>query len=265
MKIHHHYLFRTGIFSVLLLFMFSSCVPMKKIRYLQQEVSRGDTIRTHFENKKFADYRIQPGDNLYIKVNSAISSMDNLFSEEDAGRSSNYYNDAGIYLNSYVVSDSGYIDFPFVGKVFLQELTLEQAKDLIQSIVDDYLRGTTVIVRLGIFKITMLGEVNRPGEFTIYQNKLNIFDAISYAGDLTTFAKRDKIILVRETRTGSKVVHLNLNDISILESEYFMLMPKDIIYVPPIKGRNFAFREFPYTLIFSTISTTLLLINFFQN
>jgi polysaccharide biosynthesis/export protein len=265
MKIHHHYLFRTGIFSALLLFMFSSCVPMKKIRYLQQEVSRGDTIRTHFENKKFADYRIQPGDNLYIKVNSAISSMDNLFSEQNDGRSSNYYNDAGIYLNSYVVSDSGHIDFPFVGKVFLQELTLEQAKDLIQSIVDDYLRGTTVIVRLGIFKITMLGEVNRPGEFTIYQNKLNIFDAISYAGDMTTFAKRDKIILVRETKTGSKVVHLNLNDISILESEYFMLMPKDIIYVPPIKGRNFAFREFPYSLIFSTISTTLLLINFFQN
>jgi polysaccharide biosynthesis/export protein len=265
MNIYRNTLFRTGLFVVILMFTFSSCVPIKKIQYLQQEVAKGDTLRTHFENKKIADYRIQPGDNLFIKVNSAISRMENLFSTEDLGRTSNYYADAGIYLNSYAVSDSGFIDFPLVGKVYLQDLTLDQAKDLIQSIVDDYLKGNTVIVRLALFKITLLGEVNRPGEYSVYQNKLNIFDAIAYAGDMTAFAKRSKVILVRETPTGSKVVHLDLNDVSILESEYFMMMPKDIIYVPPVKGRNFAFREFPYTLVFSTISTTLLLINFIKN
>ncbi|MBE0638089.1 MAG: polysaccharide biosynthesis/export family protein [Bacteroidales bacterium] len=263
MKIYHNFFLRSVFFMALLAIFFSSCVPMKRIKYLQQEVAKGDSLRTHFENKKLADYRIQPGDNLYIKVNSAISTTDNLFLNE-ANQSSNYYNDIGIYLNSYPVSDSGHVDFPFVGKIYLKGLSIEQAKDTIQAIVDDYLKGTTVIVRLANFKVTILGEINRPGEYSVYQNKLNIFDAIAYAGDMTTFAKRDDVYMIRETKTGTKVIHLNLNDVSILESEYYTLMPKDIIYIPPVKGKNFAFSNFPYALIFTTITTTLLLINFFK-
>lgn len=263
MKFHPYFFVRSGFFAALIVIMFSACVPMKRIKYLQQEVEKGDSLRTHFENRKLADYKIQPGDNLYIKVNSAITTSDNLFMNE-ANQSSNYYNDIGIYLNSYPVSDSGFIDFPFVGKIYLKDLSIEQAKDLLQAIVDEYLKATTVIVRLANFKITILGEIARPGEYSVYQNKLNIFDAIAYAGDMTPFAKRNDIYMIRETKTGTKVVHLNLNDVSILESEYYTLMPKDIIYVPPVKGKNFAFSNFPYALIFTTVTTTLLLINFFK-
>jgi len=177
---------------------------------------------------------------------------------------SNYYNDAGIYLNSYMVSDSGYVDFPFVGKIYVKGLSLEQAKDLIQDIVKDYLKETTVIVKLAIFKVTVIGEVNRPGIVNIYQNKMNIFELIAMAGDMTSFAKRDKIYLVRETQDGTKVIQLNLNDINILESDYYYIQPDDVVYVPPVKGKNYAFANFPYTLIFTTITTTLLLINFFK-
>ncbi len=84
----------------------------------------------------------------------------------------------------------------------------------------------------------MLGEFNRPGEYSVYESKFNIFDAIAQAGDLTTFAKRNKIYLVRQTESGSKVVHLDLNDIGILESEYYTIMPNDIIYAQPVKGKN---------------------------
>jgi len=262
MNINQTFFARTGFFALLIVIMFSSCVPMKRIKYLQQEVAKGDSLRTDFQTMKTIGYKIQPGDNLYINVNSAISNTD-LFSKDD--RSSNYYNDVGIYLNSYPVNDSGFIDFPLVGKIYLKDLTLEQAKDVIQAIVEDYLRGTTVVVRLANFQITFLGEINRPGEFSIYHNKFNIFDGIAMAGDMTTYARRDKVILIRETKTGTKVAHLNLNDISILESEYFLLMPQDIVYVPPVKGKNFAFANFPYALIFTTISTTLLLINYFSN
>jgi len=246
-------------------YILSSCIPMKRIEYLQQEVEKKDTLKTHFVNKNLDAYRIQPGDNLYIVVNSALAGADNFFSQEDVGRSSNYYNDAGIYLNSYMVSDSGYVDFPFVGKIYVKELTIEQSKDLIQGIVDEYLKETTVIVKLAIFKVTVIGEVNRPGTVNIYQNKLNVFELISMAGDMTSYAKRDKVYLIRETQNGSKVKQLDLNDISILESDYYYIQPDDILYVPPVKGKNFAFDAFPYALIFTTISTTLLLINFFQN
>jgi len=237
---------------------------MKKIEYMQQEAEKGDSLRSDFTNLDLNIYKIQSKDNLYITVNSALSQNENFFSSGSVSQSSNYYNDAGIYLNSYAVSDSGYIDFPFVGKIYVKGLTIEQAKDLIHGVVNDYLKEATVIVKLAIYKVTVLGEVNRPGTVNVYRNRVNIFELLSGAGDLTTFAKRDKVMLIRETETGSSIHKLNLNDISILESEYYYILPDDVVYVPPVKGKNFAFDSFPYMLIFSAITTTLLLINFFQ-
>ena len=193
-----------------------------------------------------------------------LATSENIFSDDQARNSTNYYTDAGIYLNSFLVSEAGYIDFPFVGSIYLKDLTIEEAKDLISSIVKDYIKESTVVVRLALFKIAALGEVKRAGQINVYQNKLTILEAIAMAGDLTNFAKRDQIIIIRETQTGTKTKRINLNDVSILESEYFYIQPNDIIYVPPIKGKNFAFNQFPYALILTTISTTLLLINFFQ-
>ncbi len=264
MKNRKSQILKAGFYALLLSIIFSSCVPMKRIQYLQQEVSRKDTLRTHFQNVNLSSYQIQPGDNLYIKVRSVLAGSENIFGQEDMSRSSNYYSDAGIYLNGYEVDNAGYIDFPFVGSVYVNGLTLEEAKDLIKSIVKDYIKEATVILKLGTFKVTAIGEVNQPGEYNIYQNRLTIFELMAMAGDLTIFANRDKIFLVRETTTGSKVERLNLNDISILESEFYYIKPNDILYVPPVKGKNFAFAQFPYALVFSTISTTLLLINFFQ-
>jgi polysaccharide biosynthesis/export protein len=256
-------LLRFSLFFFLLTAMFSSCIPIKRIEYLQQEIAKTDTIRNHFYND-IAEYRIQPGDNLYIRVKSVLAASDNIFGEDQAGASSNYYNDAGIYLNSYLVNTEGYIDFPFVGSIYLKDLTIEEAKDLISSIVKDYIREATVVVRLALFKITALGEVVRPGQINIYQNRVTIYEAMAMAGDFTPFARRNQVILLRETQTGTKTVRLNLNDVSVLESEYFFIQPNDVIYVPPVKGKNFAFSQFPYALVFSTISTTLLLINFFK-
>ncbi len=249
----------------LFLVIFSSCVPIKRIEYLQSEVKKTDTLKTTFINKDITDYKIQPGDNLYIRINSTLSGADNFFNQERGdNRSSNYYNDAGIYLNSYMISDSGYVDFPFVGNIYVKDLTVEQAKNLIQSIVDDYIKETTVIVKLAIYNVTILGEVKRPGEYKIYQNQLTIFEALSIAGDLTTFAKRDKVALVRKTKNGSELKYLNLNKVDILESEYYYILPNDIIYIPPVKGKNYAFSNFPYALVLSVISTTILLVTFIQ-
>jgi len=252
-----------GIIFLFLTAIFSSCIPVKRVEYLQQLAGKHDSLKTHFVNKNSADYKIQSGDNLYIKINSAIAKNENFF-QQDISTSSNYYNDVGIYLNSYEVSDSGYIDFPFVGNVYLKDLTLDQAKDLIKGIVDDYLKGTSVIIKIAAFKVTILGEVNRPGEFSIYENKFSIFDAVSLAGDLSFKAKRNNVVLIRETKTGSVVKYLDLNSVNILESEYYYLLPGDIVYVPPVKGRNFIFVDFPYALVLSTITTALLLINFFK-
>jgi polysaccharide export outer membrane protein len=263
MKHQFSFILRSGILFLFFTAVFASCVPMKRIQYLQQEVEKGDTLKSDFTNKNGADYKIQARDNLYIKVYSPIAKTENFF-QQDISTSSNYYNDQGIYLNSYFVSDSGFIDFPFVGQVSVLGLTYDEAKDLIKGIVDDYVKGASVVVRYAAFKVTLLGEVERPGEFSIWEGKFNIFDAISQAGDMTPRAKRNDVVIVREIKGGSVVKHLDLNDIRILESDFYYLLPGDIVYVPPLKAKNFIFDDFPYALVLSTITTALLLINFFQ-
>jgi polysaccharide export outer membrane protein len=120
-------------------------------------------------------------------------------------------------------------------------------------------------VKLANFNVTLLGEFHRPGKYNIYQDRINLFQAISMGGDLTDFANRNRIALIRQTEKGSKIHRLDLTDKFIIESDFYYLKPNDIVYVEPLKGKQFTFAQFPYAVIFSAISTALLLINYFNN
>jgi polysaccharide export outer membrane protein len=156
------------------------------------------------------------------------------------------------------------VEFPLIGKIMVNNLTIEQIQRQLQEKVNEYLKNTVVIVKLANFRVSMVGEFNNPGKYVIYQDKINIFEAISMAGDMTDFAKRNKVLLVRQSEKGVQTYRINLNDYSILESDYYYLMPNDLVYVEPLKGKQFAFSEFPYVLILTTITTTLLLLNYFN-
>ena len=172
--------------------------------------------------------------------------------------------EAGVYLSSYLVNNVGSIDFPLVGKVFVQNKTINEIQNELQTIVNDFFQFTTVSVKLINFRISLLGEVTRPGTFLVYQDNLNVFQALSLGGDLTKMANRKEIKVIRKTVEGTKVHKINLLSTEILDSQAYYLQPGDIVYVEPLKGRNFAFTEFPYAIIFSTISTTLLILNFIK-
>jgi polysaccharide biosynthesis/export protein len=251
--------FNIGIVIIVLLI--TSCIPQKRMVYLQDK-NPEDTL-TKFFREKVPEYKIQPGDNLYIKVHSIDEQTFSFFNTTSAQNQSQF-SDISVYLNSYVVNDLGFIDFPFVGEVEVQKLTVNETKDLIQKIINKYLIETTITVKLVNFKITIVGEVNSPHEFLVYQDNINIFEAISLAGDLTDFANRNEVSLVRQTKNGAIIYRIDLTDNKILESEYYYLMPNDILYIKPLKGKQFAFANFPYALVFSAISTTLLLINYFK-
>lgn len=255
-----HFLFRI----TFILLLFASCVPQKKIKYLQS-LQEHDSLKTYV-NKRPLDYTIQPYDNLYIKVFS-LDEKTYLFFNKISGTTASYNDftdDASIYLNSYSVDKQGYIDFPVVGRVLVKDLTVEEVKDLLQLKVDEYLTETMVVVKMVNFNITILGEVNNPGERKIYQDEINIFEAISMAGDLTDYANRNKIALIRQTPSGSKVVYLDLTKADIISSEYYYMMPNDILYASPLGIKQWGFAAFPYALVFSAISTALLLINYFK-
>ena len=253
------------ILFTILAFFFSSCVSQKKIKYLQQK-QKGDTT-TYFEANRTGDYKIQPKDNLYIRIMSLDEKTNQLFnSMTTAGNNTGggYYQDAGIYLSSYSVSDEGYIEFPILGKVFIKDLTVEQTKNLLQQLVDEYIKEAVVIVKMVNFKITILGEAKNPGSITIYQNKINIFEAISMAGDLTDFANRNQVTLVRQVKGGSKTYKLDLTSNKLLSSELYYLSPNDVLYISPLRVKQYGFATFPYALVFSSITLIITLLTFFQ-
>ncbi len=252
-------LFKSSLILLLSAILFSSCVSTKRIRYLQ-DLSDAQTERSEFKNDSVPVYRIHPGDDLYVKVNS-LDEKSNYF--ENSANYNNYYTESAIYLNSYSVNDSGYIEFPLIGKVEVINKTVDEVREILQGRVNEYVKNTVVIVKLANFRITMIGEFKMPGKYLVYQDKINIFEAIAMAGDMTDFAKRDRVMLIRQTEKGSRTYRLNLIDNKMLESDLFYLKPNDLVYVEPVNAKPFAFSEFPYVLIFSTITTTLLLIEYF--
>lgn len=245
----------------ILLFILSSCVSQKKLIYLQNKDE--STVKNEFVNERNEDYKVQVGDNLYIKINAIDDRTEMLFNSTE-NRYSQNQSDIGLYLNSYTVDKKGGIDFPLAGAVAVQNLTIEEIKAKIQEILNIYLKETLITVKLVNFNITMIGEISRPGQYKVYQDRINLFEALAMAGDLDDFANREQIKLIRQTKKGTQIHQLDLTDQDFLESDYYYLMPNDVIYVEPLKGKQFAFANFPYTVVFSGISTLILLLSFIK-
>jgi len=242
----------------------SSCISMKRMKYLQP-VEKGELKSGEVFSVSDNKYQVQPGDNLYIRVNVLDEKTNSLFNTMAGGTTyGQSFSDLSVYLYSYAVSDSGFIDFPVAGKIRVAGLTIDQVKGQVQLSVDKYLLDTKVIVRLINFNISVLGEVKNPGQFPIYQDEVNIFDVLAKAGDMTTYANRNQVQIIRKTLTGTEVHYIDLTKKDFLNSPYFMLKPNDIIYVSPVNSRNFAFDQFPYVIVLSVVTTTLLLLNYFK-
>lgn len=237
-----------------------SCIPKKKLAYIQDK-SKDLSVKEYNTSIK-ESYVIQRGDNLYIKItglNEMLAGAINGVAQSDQRYMTN---EASIYLNSYLVEDSGFVDLPIIGKINFAGLTLIQAKESLQNKVNEYLKGSSVVVKLANYNVTVLGEVVRPGRYMVYSDQLNIFQAVGLAGDLTEYGKRSNVMLVRQTKQGSSVKYIDLTDRALLESEYYYVMPNDIIYVQPMNAKAFGLRSFPVAMMLSTITTLILVLNF---
>jgi polysaccharide export outer membrane protein len=250
---------RLAFFALLTAMIFTSCVPHKKLLILQGS-ARQDSVQ-RYQNDRSLTYLIQPGDNIYINVVSLDAKTALMF---NGGNTNNQYlnSDASIYLNSYTVSEVGTIEFPLAGSIPVQNLTIEEVKAKLQTILDQYIKETVLVVKLVNFNVTILGEVMRPGQYKVYKTEINLLEAISMAGDLADFANRKEVTIIRQTKNGSETKVVNLTSKEILSSPYYYLKPNDIIYVEPLKGKQFTFAEFPYAVVFSALSTLILMLNY---
>ncbi|SDA78044.1 polysaccharide export outer membrane protein [Algoriphagus alkaliphilus] len=259
------------LFFALVLLVFSSCVSNKKLIYLQDLQSEGPRV---YSSEKFPYqeelYRLQSYDIVDITIKTASEELNKIFSIVSGDQTNMMAMNMGqnggdlFYMNGYALDQNGKVDLPLVGEVKLVGLTAEEAKKLIEEKVKPFVPDDFFVrVRLGGIRFSSLGEFNAPGKVTILQNRVTIFEAIAASGDMTTIAKRDEVIMLRQYPDGSQIHKINLNDRNLLSSEYYFIRPNDVLYAVPLKVRELgAGTNFIQTLalITSTVSTFALIV-----
>ena len=263
---HKHFINTIGLLAIVGIMAFSSCVPQKKMLLLKEMEMSSETTSIEYQNERTLDYKLQPGDNLFIKAISIIDAQNSQALNGGDQRSGTYMSsDASIYLNSYTVNKEGFIDYPLTGMVDVKNLTVEQAKERLQDSLSKYVKETVLMVKLSNFDLTILGEVVRPGKYKVYQSEIGLFEALALAGNFTNFAKTETVKIVRRTDDGSEIVTVDVGKADILSSPYYYLKPNDIIYVEPLKFKQWGFTSFPYSTVLSVMSLGVTMVTLYLN
>lgn len=240
----------------------SACVPIKEMIYLQPGEQATQEVFTYDR----VSYRLQTNDILDVQIRSMNQDVNAMFG---SGNVMNQNMQAGVmsggdlyYMTGYTVTDSGKVELPYLGKVSVQGLTLEQAKAAIDEKVATLFKNYYLQVKLGGIRYSALGEFRSPGKKVILQNQATIFEAIAASGDLTQVARRNEIKLIRQYPDGTRIHNLNLLDQSIIGSPYYFIQPNDVIYAEPLPQKSWGIGiTGAQTLgtIVSTLSTSLAL------
>jgi len=230
-----------------------SCNPYKKVVYLR-DIEQKDTLWPRTRN----DYHLQPADILYVRIvspNPDINAMYNPIFGNTMNMS--YINQGGMYLFGYTVSDSGYVQIPFLGNIAVAGKTLPEAEMAIQQAANQYLKNAVVIARLAEFRYAVLGEVLQPGSKFYPGARLTIFQAIASAGDVTYSGRRRDVVIIRQEEKGTRTLRVDLTDPSLVMSEAYYIMPNDIIYVKPNFLRAVRVNISDYLLLVGSVTSTL--------
>ena len=247
--------------------LFGSCSGTKNVAYFQNS----STVNLD-SSKILYDARIMPKDILTITVSTtdgdaAVPFNMTVPTPLTQGQRTSY---SQAMLQSYLVDNNGNIDFPKVGQVHVGGLTKSEAEKVILDKIRPYMNmkeNPIVTVRMTNYKISVLGEVNRPGMYTVGNEKISILEALAQAGDLTIYGVRNNVKLIREDASGQKSIHvLNLNDASLINSPYYYLQQNDIVYVEPnkVKAQNSSVGSMT-TLWFSATSILISLTSLLYN
>jgi polysaccharide export outer membrane protein len=248
-----------AVFSFLLVF-FSSCKSYEQLKYVT-DAGPDELLKEEGYEVTRATKTIQPQDYLYIKIYSLDEKVSSIFYNRN-----NTFN-TDLKLISYQVNDEGSIDFPFAGKIHVENLTIEQAKDKLQTELSKYLKNISVTVRFVGNKITILGEVGAPGEYPYFDDKINVFQAIGFANGIADYGNKENILLIREKNNAITYNYMDLTKKNIAESEYYYLLPNDIIIVDPInaKYRNLRQRDLAFLSTVLSAVTTIVSLYFAFN
>ena len=213
-----------------------------------------DKIKVTINKPVPTEHLFQIGDVLHVKILGVNEESFGLFNIE-TNANNIQATTANLYLNGFTIDNNGIIEIPTLGKIYVKGLNLEDTKKAIQKKADEFLVNSTVIVKHINFEITLLGEVNRPGTFTVFKQNISIFEALGLAGDLTDYANRKKVTIIRENET----IPVNLTKKEILYLKEYYLKPNDVVYVKPLSSVRL--RSSNAQIYISAISTIALVAN----
>lgn len=231
---------KRNLWLLLLPFLLTACQSYKKVPYFQNV----EVVNEVEQQEKLYDAKIMPKDLLTIVVsctNPELAIPFNLTVASNAGIavSTSSYVTTQPVLQPYLVDNEGNINFPVLGELKLGGLTKREAEQLIIDKLKPYMKETPIVtVRMVNYKISVIGEVTRPGTFTISNEKVNLLEALAMAGDMTVYGLRDNVKLIREDANGKQqIVTLDLNNAETILSPYYWLQQNDIVYVTPNKAK----------------------------
>ncbi|WP_242673005.1 polysaccharide biosynthesis/export family protein [Niastella yeongjuensis] len=210
----------------------SSCANTKNVVYLKDAKDSETSIIDKLEPV------IQRNDLLSITVTSPNATASQPFNTT-VMVSTQVVGYTSTQATGYLVDQDGYIDVPMLGRIKAAGLTKKELKEKITNLLIDnkYLMQPVVSVRYLNFKVTVLGEVAKPMVINVPDEKINILEALGFAGDMTVYAKRDNVVLIREEGGKRITKRLDLNSDGVLRSPYYYLKTNDIIYVEPNKAK----------------------------
>ncbi|GAB3912940.1 polysaccharide biosynthesis/export family protein [Larkinella knui] len=245
----------------LLVIGFSSCISQKQITYFQSPATDSTALAEVITNRYIPT--IQTNDLLGINVNSLNPEASSFFNPyAGAERVATFQTVNGqvpvTAVVGYLVDTEGNVQLPLVGKIKVVGLTSAAARDLIQEKLKNYLKEPTVAVRFLNFKVSVLGEVARPSMFSIPNEQMTITEALSLAGDITIYGRRDNVMIIRETNGKREFGRVNMNQRDLFKSPFYYLHPNDVIYVEPGKAR-LAYADRFYTILPSIIGALSLI------
>lgn len=235
----------------------TSCSSYRKMTYVQHLTESDSLVQNPYG---LETYKLQNGDVLFIRVSSMNKEINELFNPTDIIGNATV-NEAAMYYRSYLVNDEGYIEMPVIGKVHVENKTLYEIQQMLQNKTLEYFKEAYVTVKYGGFKITILGEVRKPGVFYFYNSKVTILEAIGQASDLNEYGNRENVLILRTTEKGIKTIRISLLDKNLLKSPNFYIQPNDIIYVEALKTKSWKLNSYNVSIILSSISTLVLVIS----
>ncbi|WP_294744573.1 polysaccharide biosynthesis/export family protein [uncultured Prevotella sp.] len=259
--------FNRIVLPLIALMLLAACGTQKDVPYFQNAESV-DLSKSQY----LFDAKIMPKDQLTITVSTTNDEAATPFNltvpTPYTVNSRSTYSQA--MLQTYLVDNAGNINFPILGSIHVGGLTKSQAEKMIQDQIKPFMaeaENPIVTVRMPGYQISVIGEVARPGTFTVSREKISILEALAQAGDLTIYGQRKNVQLIREDSTGQKSIHIfDLTDANIINSPYFYLQQNDVIYVTPnkVKAQNSSVGSMT-TLWFSATSILISLTSLLYN